>query len=67
METAIRDFIAASERCLQLERARIQARTPEELELVSLELLDALLDVQHHAQIITGIRFAENIDFVRVN
>ena len=67
METAIHDFIAARERCLQLERARIQARTREELELVHLELAEAWLEVHHHAQIVAGVRFAEGLKFARVN
>ena len=67
METAILDFIAARERCQQLECARIQARTREELELVHLELAEAWLEVQHHAQIVAGVRFAEGIEFARAN
>ena len=67
METVIRDFIAARERCLQLERARMQARTQEELELVHLELAEAWLEVHHQAQIVAGVRFAEGVEFARVN
>ncbi len=67
METAIRDFIAARERYMQLDLARIQARSPEERELVHIELMEAWLEVHHHAQIVAGIRFVEGVQFAQVN
>ncbi len=67
MEDAIRDFITARDRYLQLERARIQVRTPEERELFHIELMEAWLEVHHCAQIVAGVRFAEHMQFAKVN
>jgi hypothetical protein len=67
MEDAILDFISARERYAQLERARLQARTPEERELLHIELMEAWLEVHHRAQIVTGIRFSEHMQFASVN
>ncbi len=67
MNDAIQDFLTARERYLQLEQARIQHRTPEEREVFHIELMRAWLEVHHHAQIVTGIRFAEGMEFARVN
>ncbi len=67
MDDAIRDFISARERYMQLERARAQARTPEERELLHIELMEAWLEVHHCAQIVTGVRFSEGLQFATVN
>lgn len=67
MDDAIRDFITARERYLRLERARIEARTPEERELFYIELLEAWLEVHHCAQVITGVRFNEQMQFAKIN
>ncbi len=67
MEDAILDFITARERYMQLERARIQARSPEERELFQIELMEAWLEVHHRAQIVTGVRFSEGMQFAKPN
>lgn len=67
MNAAIQSFMTARERYLQLETARTQARTPEERELVDAELVNAWLEVHYYAQIVTGVRFTEGMEFAKEN
>ncbi len=67
MEVVIREFVAARERYLQLERARIQPRTPAEREAFHIELMQAWLEVHRRAQLVAGVRFAEGMQFAQGN
>jgi hypothetical protein len=67
MNAPILQFMAARERYLQLERARTRPRTPEERELFHIELMRAWLEVHYCAQVVTGLRFAEGMQFAKAN
>ncbi len=67
METVINDFVAARDRYLALEKARIRPRTPEQRERFHIELMEAWLKLQHSAQAVAGLRSAEGMQFARVN
>ena len=67
MNSPIECFISAHEHYLQLDRQRTGCRSPQEREVLYIEILKAYLDVQHHAMVITGIRSAEGMEFARVN
>jgi hypothetical protein len=67
MNSPIERFISAHEYYLQLDRRRSDCRSPQEREVLHIEILKAYLDVQHHAKVITGIQTVEGMDFARVN
>ena len=63
MESPIERFIAAHEHYLALARRRADCRSPQEREILHIEILQAYVDVQHHAKIITGVQPAEGMEF----
>ena len=63
MESPIERFIAAHEHYLALDRRRADCRSPQEREILHIEILQAYVDVQHHAKIITGVQPAEGMEF----
>lgn len=67
MDAAIQRFLAAHERYLELDRVRTECRSPQEREAIHIEILQAYLDVQYHAMIITGMQTAEGMEFARAN
>ncbi len=67
MEVVIREFVAARERYLQLEHARIQPRTPAEREAFYIELMRAWLEVHQRAELVAGLRFAEGMQFAKAD
>lgn len=67
MEIVIQEFMAARERYLQLERARVQPRTPAGRETFHIELMRAWLEVHNHAQLVAGVRFAEGMQFAKAD
>lgn len=67
MDSAIRLFISAHERYLELDRVRTECNSPQEREVVYIEILRAYLEVQYHAMIITGMQAAEGMEFARAN
>ena len=67
MDTAIERFIAAHDRYLQLDGLRTDCHSPQEREILHIEILKAYLTVQYHAMIITGMQTAEGMEFARVN
>ncbi len=67
MEAVIQEFVAARERYLKLERARIQPRTPAEREAFYIELMQAWLEVHRRAQSVAGLRFTEGMRFAKVD
>jgi hypothetical protein len=67
MDSAIQRFLSAHERYLELDRVRTECNSPQEREVVYIEILRAYLEVQYHAMIITGIQTAEGMEFARAN
>ncbi len=67
MHSAIEHFIEAHERYQRLDALRTNCHSPQEREVLHIAILQAYLDVQYHAMIITGIQTAEGMAFARVN
>ncbi len=67
MDSAIQRFIVAHEHYLQLDRLRTDCHSPQERELMHIEILKAYLAVQYYAMIITGMQSAEGMEFARAN
>lgn len=67
MTSAIQQFISAHERYLELDRLRTECNSPQEREVMYIELLRAYLEVQYHAMIITGIQTSDGMVFARAN
>jgi hypothetical protein len=67
MNSPIERFISAHEHYLQLDRLRSDCRSPQEREVMHIEILKAYLDVQYQAEVITGIQTVEGMEFARVN
>lgn len=67
MNSPIERFISAHEHYAALDRRRAGCRSPQEREILHIEILKAYLDVQQHARIITGIQPAEGMEFARAN
>ncbi len=67
MDAVIQDFLTARERYLRLERDRTQPRSPAERERFYIELMRAWLEVHHRAQAVAGLRFAEGMQFAKLN
>ena len=60
-------FVEAHDRYLALEQARTSCSAPAEREAMYIELLKAYLEVQHHARQITGLQFADGMQFAEEN
>ena len=56
-------FVEAHDRYLALEVVRTDCRNPKEREIMNIEILKAYLEVQHYANQITGIQYADGMDF----
>ena len=67
MDSEIERFITAHERYLELDRLRNDCRSPQEREVIHIEIMKAYLAVQYHAMIITGVQTAEGMEFARAN
>ncbi len=67
MNSAIHNFIAAHERYLELDRLRTDCRSPQEREFMHIAILQAYLDVQYHAMLITGMQTADGMEYARAN
>lgn len=67
MHTAIEQFLHAHERYLALDAARTQCARPAEREIMYIDILTAYLEVQYRAKVITGLQFADGMDYAEVN
>jgi hypothetical protein len=67
MNNVINKFIEAHDRYLALENVRTNCSAPAEREAVHIEILKAYLEVQHHARQITGLQFANGMEFAEYN
>jgi hypothetical protein len=60
-------FVEAHDRYLALDRARTNCDSPQQRELMHIELLRAYLEVQYRARQIAGMQFADGNDYVDMN
>jgi hypothetical protein len=67
MNAIVRKFVEAHDRYLALDGARTECVSPMQREMVYIELLKAYLEVQHRARQITGLQFADGMDFAERN
>jgi hypothetical protein len=67
MLTELNRFFLAHDRYLALELARTECRTPEQRELMHIEILKAYLEVQCRARRITGLQYADGNDYADQN
>lgn len=56
-------FVEAHDRYLALDRARVDCMTPQQKELMHIELMRAYLEVQYRASQITGLQYADGMHF----
>lgn len=63
MTGLLQRFVEAHDRYLALEGGRTECRNPKERELMHIEILRAYLEVQHYATQITGIQYADGMDY----
>jgi hypothetical protein len=59
--------VEAHDRYLELDRIRTDCKTAAEREFIHIAILETYLEVQHHARAITGLQFADGMDFAEVN
>jgi hypothetical protein len=67
MNKVIRKFVEAHDRYLALDGVRTQCLSPMEREMIYIQLLKAYLEVQYRARQITGLQFADGMDFAEAN
>jgi hypothetical protein len=63
MIPAIHRFIEAHDRYLALDGARSGFGSARERELFHIEIMKAYLEVQYRAQVISGLQYADGMDF----
>jgi hypothetical protein len=67
LNTAIDQFLFAHDRYLELDRARFDCQRPSEREQMYIAILKAYLEVQFRARVITGLQYADGMDFAETN
>ena len=67
MNTAVNSFLLAHNRYLTLEHDRTECSRPSEREAMHIEIMKAYLEVQYRAKVITGLQFADGMDYAEVN
>jgi hypothetical protein len=67
MERALNRFVFAHDRYLALRDAGPTCASPQEREMMHIEIMKAYLEVQYFARTITGLQFADGMDFAEVN
>ncbi len=67
LDSAINQFLCAHDRYLALDRARTECHRPSEREQMYIAILQAYLEVQIRARVITGLQYADGMDFAEVN
>lgn len=63
MLPAIHRFIEAHDRYLALNESRTDFESPRQRELYHIEMMKAYLEVQYRARVITGLQYADGMDF----
>lgn len=56
-------FVEAHDRYLALDKARLDCTTPQQKELMHIELMKAYLEVQYRASEIAGLQYADGMCF----
>lgn len=67
LHSAIDKFLYAHDRYLELDRARLDCRRPSEREQMYIAILQAYLEVQFRARVITGLQYADGMNFAETN
>lgn len=67
MLSVLNRFVEAHDRYLALDRARTICETPQQRELMHIELLRAYLEVQFRARQVAGIQHAEGNEYASSN
>ncbi len=67
LHSAIDQFLHAHDRYLELDRARLHCRRPSEREQMHIAILTAYLEVQVRARIVTGLQYADGMEFAEIN
>ncbi len=67
MNRVVNKFVLAHDRYLELDRIRTECTSPAQRESIHIAIMTAYLEVQHHARQITGLQFADGMDFAEVN
>jgi hypothetical protein len=60
-------FVAAHDRYLELDRIRVECQTPAQREFIHIAILEAYLEVHHHARQITALQYVDGSDFAEAN
>ena len=63
----INKFVRAHDRYLELDRIRVECISPAQREQVHIAIMEAYLEVHHHARQITGLQFVSGMDFAEAN
>jgi hypothetical protein len=63
MLTHMNKFVEAHDRYLALDGARVDCLTPQQRELLHIEIMEAYLEVQYRASEIAGLQYADGMDF----
>ena len=67
MNHVMQKFVEAHHRYLSLQESRLHCSLSPEREAIHIAILKAYLEVQFHARQITGLQFADGMDFADVN
>jgi hypothetical protein len=60
-------FVEAHDRYLELDRIRIECQNAAQRESIHIAIMKAYLEVQYRAKQITGLQFADGMDFAEVH
>ena len=64
---AVNKFVEAHDRYLELDRVRVQCQNAAQRESMHIAIMKAYLEVQYRANQITGLQFADGMDFAEAN
>ncbi|HEY1938679.1 MAG TPA: hypothetical protein VGJ33_12150 [Candidatus Angelobacter sp.] len=67
MNRVVNKFVQAHDRYMELDRIRTECTNPTQRESIHIAIMSAYLEVQFHARQITGLQFADGMDFAEVN
>jgi len=66
-EHSRRKFVEAHDRYLELDRVRVECQNAAQRESMHIAIMKAYLEVQYRANQITGLQFADGMDFAEAN
>ena len=67
IHNAIENFLLAHERYLALENLRTECSRAAEREHMHIEIMKAYLEMQYRARVVTGLQYADGMDFADLN